>query len=169
MPANHTTSVLQAHDVSTCCRRSLLYMGTKPVVCSCSSPDSFRTVHSVLCFSTAVLSIISPSRICHSFSCCQFLSPPADVPLVCSCPTVWASSFYSVLWCCLACMVFYVPLSHLLSSGLMVAITNSTAVPVTGSPGGANFNIFIAKHCSWPYHWHIFLISVALLLVRFTS
>ncbi len=66
-------------------------------------------------------------------------------------------------------MVFYMPLSHLLNSGSMVAIRNSTAVPVTGNPGGASFNIFIAKHCSWPCHWHIFLISVASLLVQFTS
>ena len=66
-------------------------------------------------------------------------------------------------------MVFYVPLSHLLSSGLMVAITNSTAVPVTGNPGGANFTIFIARRCSWPCYWHMFLTIIALFLVRFTS
>ncbi len=40
-------------------------------------------------------------------------------------------------------MVFYMPLSHLLSFGLMVGISNSTAVPVSCVPGGANFTILL--------------------------
>ncbi|DBA83838.1 TPA: hypothetical protein ACH3X1_006354 [Trebouxia sp. C0004] len=77
-------------------------------------------------------------------------------------------SFECILWC-LACMVFYMPLSHVLSSGVMLAMTNFTAVPVSRFPGGAKFEIVIAKHCSWPCYGHIFLLIVASLLVRFTS
>lgn len=175
-PVNHTTSALQAHGVLTSCQSSLLYMGTKPVLCSCSSTVSFRTVHCVLCFSTAVLS--TSSRICHSFPRCQNVCDPVLASVVsCRRGSLYVApaprfghclSFEPTLWCGLACMAFYMPLSHLLSSEMMAPVTKFHCNACQLRPGvESSSSIFINQvhfptlcPCSFVQPWIVADLSV---------